>query len=186
MKTRFLSILALFGLLVAASCRTAGPEQPARTVAEFFNKYQNRSGFRAGDWNADLTTRLLLGRLGKWGGDNNVTQALSAIRGVRFITFAPTSSSSEKLVSRGLITEVDGLLSNERYTQIPVSPDAGSTNLRYAARMQGEQVQEVVVSGQQENIPDSFVLLAINGNFTREQLTALQKVLPNVMGEITK
>ncbi|UOQ78262.1 hypothetical protein MUN84_06650 [Hymenobacter sp. 5516J-16] len=89
MKLRNFSFLLAVALLLLAGCRASGPGQPARTVAEFFNKYENRPGFKATDWNAGLTTRFLLGRIAKIGGDNDVSQALTAIRSARIITFAP-------------------------------------------------------------------------------------------------
>jgi hypothetical protein len=186
MKPRLLSLFVLLALL-AGSCRTGGPGRPAKTVAAFFNKYQNRPGFRTTDWSAGLTTRLLLGRLGKLGGDNDVSQALTAVRGVKVLTFTPTSVKSEKLVSEGLLKEVDGLLSNERYTPLPVtSTDDNAGQLRYSARQQGDRVQELVATGNVQGAPDSFMLVAVSGDFTKEQLNQLTKFLPTAVNQITK
>ena len=181
MRIRTFSWLPLVALLLLAGCRAAGPGNPARTVAEFFNKYENRSGFKATDWSAGLTTRILLGRLGSLGGENDLTQALSSVRSFRVLTFAPTSGSAEKLVAEGLVSEVNGLLSNERYT--PLS--AGSGNVRYATRQQGDRVTEVVATSSVSGVPDSFMLMSIGGNFTQAQLAQLVKILPNV-ADMTK
>lgn len=177
MKFRFFSWMPLVVLLVMAGCRAAGPERPARTVAEFFNKYESRSGFKATDWNAGLTTRLLLGRLGSLGGNNDLTQALSSVRSFRVLTFAPTTGSAQKLVADGLVSEVNGLLANERYTPLA---STGDSNMRYATRKQGDRISEVVATSSVSGVPDSFMLMSIGGNFTQGQLDQLIKVLPGV------
>ncbi|SHK57050.1 DUF4252 domain-containing protein [Hymenobacter psychrotolerans] len=181
MRIRTFMWLPLVALLLLAGCRASGPGNPARTVAEFFNKYENRSGFKATDWSAGLTTRILLGRLGSLGGENDLTQALSSVRSFRVLTFAPTSGSAEKLVAEGLVSEVNGLLSNERYTPLTT----GSGNVRYATRQQGDRVTEVVATSTVSGVPDSFMLMSIGGNFTQGQLAQLIKVLPNV-ADMTK
>ncbi|GGE95709.1 DUF4252 domain-containing protein [Hymenobacter cavernae] len=186
MKLRLFSLFIVLGLL-AASCRTGGPGRPAKTVAAFFNKYQNRPGFRTTDWSAGLTTRLLLGRLGKLGGDNDISQALTAVRSVKILTFTPTSVKSEKLVSEGLLKEVDGLLSNERYTPLAVTTNDNSAGqLRYSTRQQGDRVQELVATGNVQGAPDSFMLVSVAGDFTKEQLNQFVKFLPSAVSQITK
>lgn len=186
MTLRLLSLFLLLALF-AASCRTSGPGRPAKTVTEFFNKYQSRPGFRTTDWSAGLTTRLLLGRIGKLGGDNDVSQALTAVRSVKVLTFTPTSEKSEKLVAEGLLKEVDGLLSNERYTPLPVTTNDNSTGtLRYSTRGQGDQVQELVATGNVQDAPNSFMLVAVSGNFTKDQINQLTKFLPTAVSQITK
>jgi Domain of unknown function (DUF4252) len=179
MKLRSASFL-LAVVLLLAGCRASGPGTPARTVAEFFNKYENRSGFRATDWNAGLGTRFLLGRLGKLGGGTDLTQALSSIRSARIITFTPTSGSARNLVTEGLIREVDGLLANERYSPLAATNPDLPNQLRYSVREQGGKVTEFVAVGKQETT-DSFVLMSVAGSFTREQVAELGKVLPNVI-----
>ena len=176
MRIRAFFWLPLVALLLLPGCRASGPGRPARTVAEFFNKYENRSGFKATDWKAGLTTRFLLGRLGKLGGDNDLTEALSSIRSFRILTFTPTSNSAQKLVSEGLVGEVNGLLANERYTPLTTS----SSNVRYATRQQGDRVSEVVATTSVSGVPDSFMLMSIGGNFTKGQLDQLVKILPNI------
>ena len=176
MRIRAFFWLPLVALWLLAGCRASGPGRPARTVAEFFNKYENRSGFKATDWKAGLTTRFLLGRLGKLGGDNDLTEALSSIRSFRILTFTPTSQSAQRLVSEGLVEEVNGLLANERYTPLTTS----SGNLRYATRQQGDRVSEVVATTSVSGVPDSFMLMSIGGNFTTSQLNQLLKILPGI------
>lgn len=178
MNFRRLSWLPLAVLLLLAGCRAAGPERPARTVAEFFNKYEKRSGFKATDWSAGLTTRLLLGRLGNLAGGSDLTEALTAVRGFRVITFAPTTGSAERLVAEGLVKEVDGLLANEKYT--PLAASNAGTNMRYSVRQQGDRVSEMVAVSSVSGVPDSFMLMSVNGNFTRAQVDQLVKILPGV------
>ncbi|GAA4000356.1 hypothetical protein GCM10022408_09280 [Hymenobacter fastidiosus] len=185
MKIRFLTFLVLATLLGGTSCRSSGPGQPAQTVDQFFRKYEGRSGFKVTDWSAGLTARLLLLKVASLGGDNSVTQALSAVRSVKVLTFAPTSGSARQLVAEGLNKEVDGLLASERYTPLPAT-EAGTTVMRYAARRQGDTVQEVVATGNVEGAPESFMLVAISGNFTPEQLQQLIKFLPKVKSEISQ
>ncbi|TGE22879.1 DUF4252 domain-containing protein [Hymenobacter metallicola] len=186
MKNRILTLWVLIALLAASSCRTSGPGTPARTVAEFFNKYENRSGFKATDWSAGLTTRLLLLKLGNLGGDNELTQAISAVRSVKVLTFSPTTGSARELVAEGLTKEVDGLLANERYKPLPVTAEAGTTVMRYSAREQGDRVKEVVATGNVQGAPESFMLVAISGDFTKSQVDKLVRFLPNVSGELAK
>ncbi|UYZ63170.1 DUF4252 domain-containing protein [Hymenobacter weizhouensis] len=182
MKLHTLSFF-LVGLLLLAGCRASGPGKPARTVAEFFSKYEHRSGFKATDWNAGLVTRLMLGRLGKLAGNNDVAQALTSIRNARVLTFSPTTNRAQNLVAEGLIQEVDGLLANERYTPLTVDNTDQTSQLRYSVREQGGRVSEFVAVGNVRGVPDSFMLVSVGGNFTREQVAQLAKVLPNVVLE---
>ncbi|MCB2378056.1 DUF4252 domain-containing protein [Hymenobacter sp. BT635] len=186
MKNRILTLWVLVVLLAASSCRTSGPGTPARTVAEFFSKYENRSGFKATDWSAGLTTRLLLLKLGNLGGDNELSQAISSVRSVKVLTFSPTSNSARELVAEGLNKELDGLLANERYTPLPVTSEAGTTVMRYSTRQSGDKVKEVVAAGNVQGAPESFMLVAISGDFTQGQVEKLVKFLPNVSGELAK
>ncbi|OWP63932.1 hypothetical protein CDA63_06885 [Hymenobacter amundsenii] len=179
---RSVSLSLAVALLLLAGCRASGPGTPARTVAQFFTKYENQPGFKASDWNAGLMTRLLLGRLSKLGGGTDISQALSSVRNARFITFTPTSGGARRLVAEGLNEEVAGLLANERYTPLAIAdadPDIPN-QLRYSVREQGGKVTEFVAVGQQQTT-DSFVLVSVAGSFTREQVAQLSKVLPNVL-----
>ncbi|QIX60821.1 DUF4252 domain-containing protein [Hymenobacter sp. BT18] len=187
MHNRFLFLLLATGLLWMAGCRAAGPEQPARTVAEFFRKYESRSGFKAQTIEANFATRLLLGQLGRIGGDNETTQAVAALRSVRVLTFTPTSGGARNLVARGLTQEVDGLLQNERYEPLPITSNAdATTQFKFSARRQNGRVQEVVGTSQVNGVPDSFVLMAISGNFTESQLQQLLKFLPGAVDQLPK
>jgi hypothetical protein len=186
MTYRLLRLWPLLVLLWLGACRAAGPEKPARTVAEFFSKYESRSGFRATTYQPDFLTRILLGRVGRVS-DADAVQALTNIRTVRALTFAPTSASSRDLTERGLLSEVDGLLRNERYEPLTsTETSAGNAQYRYAVRRSGDKVKEVVATGRQTDAPDSFIMLAISGDFTESQLQQLTKILPGISGEITK
>ncbi|MBG8552714.1 DUF4252 domain-containing protein [Hymenobacter guriensis] len=187
MRNRLLLVCFSLGLLWLAGCRAAGPEQPARTVAEFFRKYESRSGFKAQTVEANFATRLLLGQLGRIGGDNETTQAIAALRSVRVLTFTPTSGGARDLVARGLNQEVEGLLQNEQYQPLPVAADAdASTQFKFSARRNNGRVQEVVGTSQVSGVPDSFVLMAISGNFTESQLQQLLKFLPGAVDQLPK
>ncbi|MBC8082260.1 MAG: DUF4252 domain-containing protein [Hymenobacter sp.] len=177
MKFRLFSWVPLLALLLMAGCRAAGPERPAKTVAEFFNKYEARPGFKTTDWNAGLATRLVLGRLGSLGGGSDLTQALASVRSFKVLTFAPTTSSAQKLVADGLVNEVNGLLANERYSPLTTGPNS---SVRYATRKQGDRVSEVVATSSVSGVPESFLLMSIGGNFTQAQLDQLLKILPGV------
>ncbi|MCR5888823.1 DUF4252 domain-containing protein [Hymenobacter sp. J193] len=187
MRNRLLLVCFSLGLLWLAGCRAAGPEQPARTVAEFFRKYESRSGFKAQTIEANFATRLLLGQLGRIGGDNETTQAIAALRSVRVLTFTPTSGGARDLLARGLNQEVEGLLQNEQYQPLPVATDAdASTQFKFSARRNNGRVQEVVGTSQVSGVPDSFVLMAISGNFTDSQLQQLLKFLPGAVDQLPK
>ncbi|GAB2960208.1 hypothetical protein GCM10027048_29720 [Hymenobacter coalescens] len=186
MTYRLLRFWPLLVLLWLGACRAAGPERPARTVAEFFSKYESRSGFRATTYQPDFLTRILLARVGRIS-DADALQALTNVRSIRALTFAPTSASSRDLTERGLLNEVDGLLRNERYEPLTTTDtSAGNAQYRYAVRRSGDRVKEIVATGRQVDAPDSFVMLAISGDFTQSQVEQLQKILPGISGEITK
>ncbi|KAA9338397.1 DUF4252 domain-containing protein [Hymenobacter busanensis] len=187
MNVRLLRFLPLLVLLWLGACRTAGPEKPARTVAEFFSKYESRPGFRATTFEPNFLTRILLGRIGKLS-DTEALQALTAVTSIRALTFTPTSAGARNLTERGLLDEVDGLLRNERYDPLPTKETSGgNAAYRYAVRRTGtDRIREVVATGRQTDTPDSFVMLAISGDFTQSQLDQLTKILPGLAGEVTK
>ena len=47
--------------------------------------------------------------------------------------------------------------------------------------MAGDRVSEIVATGALPNAADSFVLVQVQGNFTRAQAEALAKVLPQAV-----
>jgi hypothetical protein len=182
-----LRYLPLLVLLLLGACRAAGPEKPARTVAEFFNKYENSPGFKATSYEPGLLTRIAIGRIGRIAEGSDAMQALTAVRVIRGLTFTPTSSGARNLTERGLLNEVDYLLKNERYEPLnTTSADAGNT-YRYSVRRTGtDKVQEIVATTRLKDVPDSFVMLAISGDFTQQQLDQLTKVLPGIANEVVK
>ncbi|UYZ59124.1 DUF4252 domain-containing protein [Hymenobacter latericus] len=187
MRQSLLRLWPLLVLLWLGACRAAGPETPARTVAEFFNKYENRSGFRATTYEPNFLTRIVLGRVSRMS-DADAVQALTAVRSIRALTFTPTSARARNLTERGLLDEVDGLLRNERYEPLnaPSAEGAAGNTYRYSVRRTGDRVREVVATSRVQDVPDSFILLAISGDFTQAQLDQLTKILPGMTGEITK
>lgn len=170
-----LAVLALLG-----ACRASGPSTPARTVAAFFAKYRDRPGFRTTEWSADLLQRLALVRVGKLLGGNDLTNAITGIRTARVLSFTPTSTSAQNLVREGLNTEVTGLLQAERYTSLALQNN-GAATYQYVVKASGDQVSELVATGALPDALGSFVLVQVQGNFTRAQAEALSRVLPEVV-----
>lgn len=175
----FALVLAL-ALLAGCQAGRGGPDTPARTVPAFFAKYRDRSGFRSTEWSADLLQRLALVRVGKLLGGNDLTTAITGIRTARVMTFTPTSGSARNLVEEGLNREVNGLLQAERYTSL-ASSSGGAADYRYVVKASGDQVSELVATGTMPDALGSFVLVQVQGNFTRAQAEALSKVLPEVV-----
>lgn len=176
-----LQLLALALVVVLlGGCRASGPSTPARTVAAFFAKYRDRSGFRTTEWSADLLQRMALVRVGKLLGGNDLTNAITGIRTARVMSFLPTSGSAQNLVREGLNSEVSGLLQAERYTPL-ASNATGAAPYNYVVKANGDQVSELVATGTMPDALGSFVLVQVQGNFTRAQADALSKVLPEIV-----
>lgn len=184
LPVRLLAILLALALLSGCQASRGGPDTPARTVAAFFAKYRDRSGFRTTEWSADLLQRLALVRVGKLLGGNDLTNAITSIRTARVMTFTPTSGSARSLVDQGLNTEVNGLLQAERYTSL-VTSSAGATDYHYVVKANGDQVSELVATGAMPDALGSFVLVQVQGSFTRAQAEALSKVLPEAVQQTT-
>lgn len=177
---QLLALVIALALLAGCQAGRGGPGNPARTVPAFFAKYRDRPGFRTTEWSADLLQRLALVRVGKLLGGNDLTNAITGIRTARVMTFAPTSGSARNLVSEGLNNEVNGLLQAERYTSL-VNSSTGATDYRYVVKASGDQVSELVATGTMPDALGSFVLVQVQGNFTRAQAEALSKVMPEVV-----
>jgi hypothetical protein len=176
--------LALAALLIAlallGSCRASGPATPARTVAAFFNKYEKRNGFHTTEWSASILQRLALVQAAKLFGGSELTNAITGVRSARALTFAPTTTGALDLSQQGLLGEVNGLLAAEKYTPL-TSGNSSAGNYNSVVRMSGDKVSEIVATGAVPNAADSFVLVQVEGNFTRAQAEALAKVLPQVV-----
>ncbi|TDN38368.1 DUF4252 domain-containing protein [Hymenobacter sp. UV11] len=169
-------------LALLSGCRASGggPSTPARNVAAFFAKYRDRPGFRTTEWSADFLQRLALVRVGKLLGGNDLTNAITGIRTARVMTFLPTTGSAQSLVREGLNSEVSGLLQAERYTSLANSA-TGAAPYQYVVKANGDQVSELVATGTMPDALGSFVLVQVQGNFTRAQADALSQVLPEVV-----
>ena len=174
----------LFVLLLLVGCRAGGPATPARTVAAFFNKYDNRSGFHTTEWSADLLQRLALVRAAKLL-DSKLGAAITGIRSARVITFTPTSGSARDLARQGLRDEANGILQNEKYQPLSTSGFGGSS-YQISTRGSGDNVSEFAALGSLPEEADSFVLVDVKGNFTREQVEALSKYLPQIVSATGK
>ena len=174
----------LFTLALLGACRAAGPGSPARTVAAFFSKYRDQPGFRTTEWSADLLQRLALVRLGKLLGGNELTNAITGIRTARALSFVPTSGAARDLVSQGLSQEVAGLIQAERYT--PLASGGSATTYTYVVHASGDEVRELLATGAVPDAVGSFVLVQVEGKFTRAQAEALAKALPELVRQTTR
>jgi hypothetical protein len=170
----------LLALALLGACRASGPGTPARTVAAFFAKYRDRSGFRTTEWSADLLQRLALVRVGNLLGGSDLTRAITGIRTARVLSFTPTTGSAQNLVREGLNNEVSGLLQAERYTSLALQ-NSGAATYQYVVKANGDQVSELVATGAMPDALGSFVLVQVQGSFTRAQAEALSRVLPEVV-----
>ncbi|RZK27483.1 MAG: DUF4252 domain-containing protein [Hymenobacter sp.] len=170
----------LLGLALLGACRASGPGTHARTVAAFFNKYEKRPGFHTTEWSASLLQRLALVKAANLFGGNDLTNAITGIRAARVLTFAPTSTGALDLSQQGLLSEANGLLQAEKYTSFSAGNSAGG-NYNSVIKTSGDRVSELVATGSLPNAANSFVLVQVEGNFTRAQAEALSKVLPQVV-----
>lgn len=171
---------ALFLFLLLVGCRAGGPGTPARTVAEFFSKYEKRKGFKATDWSAGLLERLALVKAAKLLGGSDLTNAITGIRAARVISFAPTSTAALDLAEKGLRQEAAGILQGNKYEPISTGSALGN-DYQVSVRASGDRVTEFAALGQLPDVADSFVLVAVDGNFTRAQVQALAKYLPQLV-----
>ena len=170
----------LLGLILLGACRASGPGTPARTVAAFFNKYEKRPGFHTTEWSASLLQRLALVQAANLFGGSELTNAITGIRAARVLTFAPTSTGALNLSQQGLLSEANGLLQAEKYTSFSAANSSGG-NYNSVIKTSGDRVSELVATGSLPNAANSFVLVQVEGNFTRAQAEALNKVLPQVV-----
>ena len=167
-------------ILLLAGCRASGPGTPAKTVASFFSKYEGREGFKTTEWSADLLQRLALVKAAKLLGGSDLTNAITGIRAAKVISFAPTTSSAKELASQGLRSEATGILQGQKYDPLSTAGFGGS-NYTISTRGSGEKISEFAALGSLPDVADSFVLVAVDGNFTRSQVEALSKYLPGIV-----
>ena len=168
----------LFALLLLAGCRAGGPGTPARTVASFFSKYEGREGFKATEWSADLLQRLALVKAAKLLGGSDLTNAITGIRAARFISFAPTTAGARALAAQGLREEATGILTGQKYEALGGGAALGASSYQVSVRGSGDKVSEFAALGALPDAADSFVLVSVQGNFTRAQVGALATYLP--------
>ncbi|HEX8657884.1 MAG TPA: DUF4252 domain-containing protein [Hymenobacter sp.] len=182
LKLRF-PALCLFLLLVG--CRAGGPSTPARTVGAFFSKYEGRSGFKTADWSAGLLQRLTLVKAAKLLGGSELTNAITSIRAAKIISFAPTTGGARELASQGLRQEATGILQGNKYEPLSAGSALGN-DYQVSVRASGDKVSEFAAIGQLPDVADSFVLVAVDGNFTRSQVEILAKYLPQIVQATSK
>ena len=176
---------ALFLFLLLAGCRAGGPGTPARTVSSFFSKYDGRAGFKTTEWSADLLERLALVKAAKFLGGSELTNGITGIRSAKVITFTPTTGAARDLAQQGLRQEATGILQGEKYAPISTAGFGGS-NYAISTRGSGDKISEFAALGSLPDVADSFVLVAVNGNFTRSQVEALSKYLPQLVQATSK
>ena len=176
---------ALFLFLLLVGCRAGGPGTPARTVASFFSKYEGREGFKTTEWSADLLQRLALVKAAKLLGGSEITNAITGIRSAKVISFAPTSAAARELAQQGLRQEASGILQSNKYAPISAGSAAGN-DYQVSVRGSGDKVSEFAALGQLPDVADSFVLVAVDGNFTRSQVELLTKYLPQLVQATSK
>lgn len=182
----FLTPLLLLGALLLAGCRASGPGgAQARTVAAFFAKYEGQPGFQTTAWSADLLQRLALVKAAKLLGNSDLGNAITSIRSARVISFAPTSSAAAGLAQQGLRQEAASVLQSDKYTALSAGAPAASS-YQLSTRGSGDKVSEFAATGQLPDAADSFVLVAVDGNFTRAQVEALGKYLPALVQATAK
>ncbi|GGK75782.1 hypothetical protein GCM10011405_24520 [Rufibacter glacialis] len=140
---------------------------PAQTTADFYQKYKNEAGFKGTTLPIGLVTRYLLPK----DADSTVTAALANITSVRVLSFTPTNNRAQRLLERGLTQELDQVLQKENYENLPVVLDNPGA-LQFRMRAAQDQVQEIVGYRKYGN---SFLMLQINGRFTRGQVEQLLK-----------
>ncbi|GAA3993416.1 DUF4252 domain-containing protein [Hymenobacter antarcticus] len=176
---------ALFLFLLLVGCRAGGPGTPARTVASFFSKYDGREGFKTTEWSAALLERLALVKAAKLLGGSDLTNGITGIRSAKVITFTPTTGAARDLAQQGLRQEATGILQGEKYTPLSTAGFGGS-NYAISTRGSGDRVSEFAALGTLPDAADSFVLVAVDGNFTRSQVEALSKYLPQLVQATSK
>jgi hypothetical protein len=176
---------ALFLLLLLAGGRAGGPGSPARTVAAFFSKYEGREGFKTTEWSADLLQRLALVKAAKLLGGSDITNAITGIRSAKVISFTPTTEAARALAQQGLRDEATGILKSEKYEPLATAGFGGS-GYQVSVRGSGDKISEFAAIGQLPETADSFVLVNVQGNFTRSQVEALSKYLPGLVQATSK
>lgn len=178
---RFLLLL----FLTLAGCRAGGPGAPAVTVAQFFNKYEKREGFKATEWSADLLQRLALVKAAKLLGGSELTNAITGIRAAKVISFTPTTGAARELASQGLRQEATSVLQSQKYEAVSAG-NTLSNDYQVSVRAKGDKVSEFAALGALPDVADSFVMVAVDGNFTRSQVNALTKYLPQLVQATSK
>ena len=172
--------LFLLAFLALSGCRAAGPGSQALTVAQFFAKYQGREGFKTTDWSAGLLQRLTLVKAAKLLGGSELTDAITSIRSAKVITFAPTTAAARALAQQGLRQEAANVLQSQKYEPLSTGSTAGS-DYQISVRAHGDNVSEFAAVGTLPDAADSFVMVAVDGSFTRAQVTTLAKYLPQIV-----
>ena len=76
-------------------------------------------------------------------------------------------------------------MQGEKYTSVSTAGFGGS-DYAISTRGSGDKVSEFAALGTLPDVADSFVLVAVNGNFTRSQVEALSKYLPQLVRATSK
>ncbi|WP_205500499.1 DUF4252 domain-containing protein [Rufibacter psychrotolerans] len=170
---RLLFFIGMVVLGTAQACSSTSKLPPAQSSTEFYQKYKAEAGFKGTTIPVGLVTRLFAKEIQ----DTTVRAALSNITSVRALTFTPTDRKARRLLENGLTQELDQVLQKENYTAVPFLTETPGA-LQFKMRQANDQVQEIVGYRKYGN---NFLMLQINGRFTRDQVQQLlQKVDPDV------
>ncbi|WP_192822285.1 DUF4252 domain-containing protein [Rufibacter sp. LB8] len=175
LATKGLLLLMTLALaLTVGACSGTSSLPPAQTTTDFYQKYKSEPGFKGTSVPVGLVTRYLSNEVS----DTTMLAALANLTSVRVLTFTPTNKRAQRLLEKGLTQELDQVLQKENYAALPML-DAAPGTLQFRMRQTGEQVQELVGYRKYGN---SFLMLQVNGRFTRSQVEMLlQKIDPELL-----
>ncbi|MBA9079300.1 DUF4252 domain-containing protein [Rufibacter quisquiliarum] len=171
---RLLIPLLFLAVMAVQSCSSTSNLPPAQTTTDFFQKYRDQAGFKGTSLPVGLVTRYLSSGTT----DSTLKAALTNISSIRVLTFTPTNRKSQKLLDKGLTRELDQVLQKESYANLPLLDEAAGA-LQFKMRQANNQVQELVGYRKYGN---NFLMLQVNGRFTRQQVEELlKKVDPDLL-----
>jgi hypothetical protein len=173
-SSRLFLFFTVMALTFATACSSTSNLPPAQSTADFYQKYKDQAGFKGTTLPVGLVSRFLLSRDAP---DSTVQAALANITSLRVLTFTPTTNKAQRLLERGLTQELDQVLQQGSYENLPAGLDNPGA-LQFRMRNANNQIQEIVGYRKHGN---SFLMLQVNGRFTRNQVEMLlQKIDPEV------
>ncbi len=172
--TASLLMLSIFAAtLILPACSSTKSLPAAQSTAEFYQKYHKQNGFKGISLPVGLVTRYL-----STDADSTVQAALANMTSVRVLSFTPQDRKAQRMLDRGLTQELDHIFQQASYVPLPQLEEAPQA-LQFRLRQANNQVQEIVGYRKTGN---SFLMLQVNGRFTRQQVEQLlKKVDPDVL-----